>query len=115
MPVTTGEPVLSDLGEARIAYSSQTGLIMPSVYRAPEVMLGMEWNNKVDIWAVGQMVQIAFLSRLTCLCSSLTSHRHGPYSRKDIFSKHATLTVKSTIPSGTQRWLHYWDRHPPSF
>ncbi|CEL00638.1 hypothetical protein ASPCAL00236 [Aspergillus calidoustus] len=60
MPVTTGEPVLSDLGEARIAYSSQTGLIMPNVYRAPEVMLGMEWNNKVDIWAVGQMAWTLF-------------------------------------------------------
>ncbi|KAL3485704.1 kinase-like domain-containing protein [Aspergillus germanicus] len=43
MPVSTGQPVLSDLGEARIADSgNQAGLVMPSVYRAPEVMLGMD-------------------------------------------------------------------------
>jgi hypothetical protein len=31
---------------------------MPRVYRAPEVMLGMNWDSKVDIWAVGQTVWI---------------------------------------------------------
>ncbi|TQB70632.1 hypothetical protein MPDQ_000250 [Monascus purpureus] len=55
MPLTDGEPILADLGEARLAKQKQTGLIMPSVYRAPEVLLGMEWDNKVDIWALGQM------------------------------------------------------------
>lgn len=56
MPLTSGEPILADLGEARLAGESQTGLIMPDVYRAPEVMLGMDWDNKVDIWAIGQTV-----------------------------------------------------------
>jgi serine/threonine protein kinase len=56
MPLTAGEPILADLGEARLAEGNQAGLIMPSVYRAPEVMLGMNWDSKVDIWAVGQTV-----------------------------------------------------------
>ncbi|KAL2810492.1 kinase-like protein [Aspergillus granulosus] len=61
MPVSTGQPALSDLGEARIAESgNQVGPVMPSVYRAPEVMLGMEWDNKIDIWAVGQMTWTLF-------------------------------------------------------
>ncbi|KAK1142858.1 hypothetical protein N8T08_007292 [Aspergillus melleus] len=60
MPLTGGEPVVADLGEARIAEGKQTGLIMPSVYRAPDVMLGMPWDNKVDIWAVGQMAWTLF-------------------------------------------------------
>ncbi|KAE8372485.1 kinase-like protein [Aspergillus bertholletiae] len=30
------------------------------VYRAPEVLLGMDWGNKVDIWALGQMVWTLF-------------------------------------------------------
>ncbi|KAL3481252.1 kinase-like domain-containing protein [Aspergillus californicus] len=60
MPLTEGEPTLSDLGEARIAKGRQTGLIMPDVYRAPEVMLRMPWDNKVDIWAVGQVAWTLF-------------------------------------------------------
>ncbi|KAI9926013.1 hypothetical protein MW887_004472 [Aspergillus wentii] len=46
MPLTGGEPILADLGEARIAEGKKTGLIMPDVYRAPEVMLGMDWDSK---------------------------------------------------------------------
>ncbi|GIK01780.1 hypothetical protein Aspvir_005821 [Aspergillus viridinutans] len=60
MPLTGGEPILADLGEARLAGGNQTGLIMPSVYRAPEVMLGMNWDSKVDIWAVGQTAWTLF-------------------------------------------------------
>ncbi|EAW14130.1 uncharacterized protein ACLA_071630 [Aspergillus clavatus NRRL 1] len=45
MPLTSGEPILADLGEARLAEERQTGLIMPDVYRAPEVMLGMDWDR----------------------------------------------------------------------
>lgn len=62
MPITQGEPLLSDLGEARLgpegSAGKHRGLIMPSIYRAPEVMLGMEWDNKVDIWALGQTVRM---------------------------------------------------------
>ncbi|KNG88827.1 protein kinase domain protein [Aspergillus nomiae NRRL 13137] len=60
MPLTSGEPILADLGEARLAEGKQTGLIMPSVYRAPEVLLGMDWDNKVDIWGLGQMAWTLF-------------------------------------------------------
>ncbi|KAK2796382.1 hypothetical protein FQN50_009572 [Emmonsiellopsis sp. PD_5] len=65
MPITRGEPILSDLGEARRARAEgnqqkNTGLIMPSIYRAPEVMLGMEWDNKVDIWGLAQTVWTLF-------------------------------------------------------
>ncbi|RAK92945.1 kinase-like protein [Aspergillus costaricaensis CBS 115574] len=60
MPFTTGEPMLADLGEARLLLPIDTGtqtsgsIIMPGLYRAPEVMLNMEWDEKVDIWALGQ-------------------------------------------------------------
>ncbi|GFN16360.1 hypothetical protein AtubIFM55763_010192 [Aspergillus tubingensis] len=59
MPFTTGEPMLADLGEARLLPTdtgTQTSgsIIMPGLYRAPEVMLNMEWDEKVDIWALGQ-------------------------------------------------------------
>ncbi|RAL08200.1 CMGC/CLK protein kinase, partial [Aspergillus homomorphus CBS 101889] len=55
MPACEGLPVLSDLGEARFGRQRYTGDIMPGIYRAPEIILGMEWDNEVDIWSVGAM------------------------------------------------------------
>ncbi|KAK2808640.1 hypothetical protein FQN50_004504 [Emmonsiellopsis sp. PD_5] len=52
MPVNTGLPVLCDFGEARIGYKHR-GDVMPGIYRAPEVILGMEWDHNLDIWAIG--------------------------------------------------------------
>ncbi|KAK2786663.1 hypothetical protein FQN53_006367 [Emmonsiellopsis sp. PD_33] len=55
MPTCTGLPVLCDLGEARIGNHMHRGDIMPGIYRAPEVILEMEWDNKVDLWSAGVM------------------------------------------------------------
>ncbi|KAK2759995.1 hypothetical protein FQN54_002731 [Arachnomyces sp. PD_36] len=55
MPTCTGLPVLCDLGDARIGNQKHRGDIMPGIYRAPEVILGMEWDFKVDLWSVGVM------------------------------------------------------------
>ncbi|KAF3492325.1 protein kinase domain-containing protein [Arthroderma uncinatum] len=51
-----GLPILADFGTARIAEGEQEGLIQPFIYRAPEVVLGMKWNEKVDIWNVGVLI-----------------------------------------------------------
>ncbi|KAM5436234.1 hypothetical protein McanMca71_000014 [Microsporum canis] len=56
MHVATGLPVLSDLGEARIGNQRHRGDIMPGIYRAPEVILDIEWDSKVDIWSIGTMI-----------------------------------------------------------
>ena len=56
MPVTTGLPVLCDLGEARVGNNAHSGDIMPGIYRAPEVILDLEWDCKVDIWSIGTTV-----------------------------------------------------------
>lgn len=55
-PVSSGTPVLCDLGEARLGTNYQEGDIMPDIYRAPEVILNMSWDYKVDIWSVGMLV-----------------------------------------------------------
>ncbi|KAK0102752.1 hypothetical protein ONS95_006349 [Cadophora gregata] len=55
MPLSTGPPLLCDLGEARLGTQKHRGDIMPGIYRAPEVILGMDWDSKVDIWAIGVM------------------------------------------------------------
>lgn len=55
LPISFGTPVLCDLGEARLGIDQQQGDIMPDIYRAPEVMLDMTWDCKVDIWNVGMV------------------------------------------------------------
>ncbi|EEH08477.1 protein kinase [Histoplasma capsulatum G186AR] len=56
MPITDGTPVLCDFGGARIGERKHLGDVMPDFYRAPEVILGMEWDYKIDIWSIGVMV-----------------------------------------------------------
>ncbi|KAL1845540.1 hypothetical protein Daus18300_014503 [Diaporthe australafricana] len=56
VPQTNGQLVLSDLGSAKFGQETFTGDMMPDVYRAPEVILGMEWSSKVDLWSVGVMI-----------------------------------------------------------
>lgn len=56
MPSCAGLPILSDLGEARIGNGKHKGDIMPGIYRAPEVILDMDWGSSVDIWSIGTMV-----------------------------------------------------------
>ncbi|GFN12640.1 putative protein kinase [Aspergillus tubingensis] len=50
-----GMPLLTDFGEARLGEVHE-GLIQPDIYRAPEVILGMSWTAKVDIWNVGVLI-----------------------------------------------------------
>jgi serine/threonine protein kinase len=52
-------PIIADFGHARMGEPGQKyrGRIMPDFYRAPEVILGMEWDSKVDMWSVGSMVR----------------------------------------------------------
>lgn len=60
-PFSSGLPILCDLGEARVGNEKHRGDIMPGIYRAPEIILGMDWDSKVDIWAIGVMVSAAWL------------------------------------------------------
>ncbi|EGC43514.1 protein kinase [Histoplasma capsulatum var. duboisii H88] len=55
MPITDGTPVLCDFGGARIGERKHLGDVMPDFYRAPELILGMEWDCKIDIWSIGVM------------------------------------------------------------
>ncbi len=69
MPVTEGFPVACDFGSAKIG-DKHTGDVMPGVYRAPEVIMGMEWDCKIDIWSVGVMASCPSVanSHETCSC-----------------------------------------------
>ncbi|KAJ0384418.1 hypothetical protein COL922a_008425 [Colletotrichum nupharicola] len=58
IPDEPGDPVIADFGDARIdegpfEFEEE---VMPDVYRAPEIVLGVPWNEKIDIWALGLLV-----------------------------------------------------------
>lgn len=50
-----GPLTICDFGQAYIG-SEHTGPAMPLPYRAPEVILKMDWGSPVDMWTVGLLV-----------------------------------------------------------
>ncbi|UPK91555.1 hypothetical protein LCI18_002490 [Fusarium solani-melongenae] len=58
MPITSDPLQISDFGAAVLGQpvEKHTGDVMPRVYRAPEIILGMEWDSKIDIWSVEIMI-----------------------------------------------------------
>lgn len=53
-----GPMLLCDFGEARIGPGPHTGHIMPLQYRAPEILLHVDWSYPVDIWSAGLTVGV---------------------------------------------------------
>lgn len=51
-----GQLVLCDLGEARIGPSFPYTNIQPDLYKAPEMLFMLDWNQSVDIWNVACVV-----------------------------------------------------------
>ncbi|RSL83532.1 hypothetical protein CEP52_016693 [Fusarium oligoseptatum] len=58
--ITHGPAVITDFGAARLGNPEKdekhTGDVMPGPYRAPEVIMGAEWDSKIDMWSLGVMV-----------------------------------------------------------
>jgi hypothetical protein len=50
-----GPLTICDFGQARIG-REHIGHAMPLQFRAPEIILNMEWGSPVDMWAVGLLV-----------------------------------------------------------
>lgn len=50
-----GRLTICDFGQARIGRLHK-GKAMPLQYRAPEVILDMEWGRPVDVWSLGLLV-----------------------------------------------------------
>lgn len=59
MSLSKALPLLCDFGEARLFSEAGTPGedIMPNVYKAPEVIMQMEWDYKVDVWNVAMVVR----------------------------------------------------------
>lgn len=95
IPKVHGRPILSDFGEAR--FSSNLGKqwedVQPLVYRAPEVLLRMPWNEKIDIWNVGVFVCISHLPGLILL-------QNNYFCRPGIYLSRV-ISSTPVIPTGT--------------
>jgi hypothetical protein len=48
--------VLCDFGAAYFGEKLHDDDVQPDQYRCPEVILGVPWSNKLDVWSVGCMV-----------------------------------------------------------
>jgi serine/threonine protein kinase len=56
IPDDGGFPTISDFGEAHFGDPPFCAEVMPDLYRAPEIILGIPFDNKIDIWSFGLMV-----------------------------------------------------------
>ncbi|KAF7187656.1 Serine/threonine-protein kinase SRPK [Pseudocercospora fuligena] len=56
MPDDPGQPVVCDFGDAQFGPGPFAVEVMPDLYRAPEIVLGIAWDEKIDIWGFGLMV-----------------------------------------------------------
>ena len=45
-----------DFGSAVVTHDCHNSYVQSRWYRAPEVMLGLPWDEKVDVWGVGCIV-----------------------------------------------------------
>ena len=52
---------------------------MPGIYRAPEVILYMDWDCKIDIWSIGTMVSSTSLLNgfRSTVCDDSTTNMEG--------------------------------------
>lgn len=108
LPVNEALPVLSDLGEAQLG-KSHNGDIMPGIYRAPEVILGMDRDGKVDIWSVGMMVSCTYFRKLFLHYLG----RADPWPRFGIWRRAIISFLRRGIASYMmnstwQKWCHFW-------
>jgi serine/threonine protein kinase len=57
LPDKPGVPIISDFGDAQFGDPPFREEVMPDLYRPPEMVLGIPWDEKLDIWALGLMVR----------------------------------------------------------
>ena len=58
---------LSDWGVASFVFHHLSEEIHPLLLRAPEVLLGAKWDEKVDIWNLGALIpELVFGQKMFC-------------------------------------------------
>ncbi|WYZ44877.1 hypothetical protein EsH8_VIII_000193 [Colletotrichum jinshuiense] len=122
IPDDPGDPVISDFGDAQFGEGPFEGEVMPDLYRAPEIIFGIPWDEKIDIWALGLMIwdlfegKLLFNTRLRDRNASKAAHfarmvsLMGPppdellergSSWKDFFDEDGKLIVDGEVPESS--------------
>ncbi|KAK2015919.1 kinase-like protein [Colletotrichum eremochloae] len=122
IPDDPGDPIICDFGDARFGDGPFDGQVMPDLYRAPEIILGIPWDKKIDIWALGLMIwdlfegKLLFNTRLRDRTASRAAHfarmvsLMGPppddllergSSWKEFFDEDGKLMIDGEIPESS--------------
>ncbi|CAI6091188.1 unnamed protein product [Clonostachys chloroleuca] len=114
LPVTQGNPVICDFGESRMGEPGQEhrGDVMPDFHRAPEVILGMEWDEKIDMWCVGLMFTYKRSGIYSRVLAYSTPSRIESLMTSDIFPRRFRSWVplrKLAFLERSPKCREYWD------
>ncbi|RMY79020.1 hypothetical protein D0863_00350 [Hortaea werneckii] len=108
VPTTYNPPVITDFGAARLGDPGQkySGDVMPGVFRAPEVIAGMEWDSQIDIWSVGVMIW-----NLLEDGNLFQPFKDGQLDDEVHFAQMISLMgpPPKQFLERSDRWLKYWD------
>lgn len=106
-PDDPGQPMLCDFGDAHFGEKTYVGEVMPDLYRAPEILLGIPWDEKIDIWSVGLLVGGLFSSFQSPTKFTNRRSRRGTCLRANISSPRDFLVEKNLVPPMLREWWPY--------
>lgn len=102
IPDDAGPVILCDFGDAHHGDNEHMGEVMPDLYRAPEIVLGIPWKEKIDIWSTGLMASTRFAAiRRTFLMGMFTNFHSDLGSFRGQASVHGKASQQGGIRGRT--------------
>ena len=65
-----GDPVLCDFGDAQFGHKEYDLEVVPDLYRSPEMIIGIAWNEKIDIWCTGLVVRLIISTKIDTILAN---------------------------------------------
>jgi dual specificity protein kinase YAK1 len=101
------EVVLIDFGSATVGDGNPGLYIQSRFYRSPEIILGLPFDSKIDIWSAGCVAAELYLDFALFGCES------------EFDVVHAMVALLGPFPdrmlSTSARWQRFFDMHPLGF
>jgi hypothetical protein len=103
-----GYPILCDLGSAVHTDDSFGGQVQAISFRSPEVILGAEWYQKIEIWSFGVLVS----PKATPKIITANEYRRGDYSLMNACS---AINESHSRVALLGPWFAIWELHQRVF